>query len=194
MRSEEHELITGLLAGDQNPFKQLFNQYWDAIFNTAYRITGNRKDAEDIAQEIFFDLWTKRESLNVVRTSLAGWLASKASTTTLMFLRSRARKDLKLEEYFRRDTTRQLPDSSELKLLQIEAAVNTLPDRQREVYSMAKIQGKSHAEIAQRLDLSINYVKVTVARANEKVVNMVKRASSILMLLVTSTELLSILL
>lgn len=180
MRSEERELITGLLAGDQKSFERLFNQYWDAIFSTAYRITGIRKDAEDIAQEIFSDLWTKRESMDAVRTSLAGWLASKASTTTLMFLRGRANKSKKPGDVFLRDKTRNLPDSSESRLVQIEAAIDKLPGRQRDVYRLAKIEGMPHAEVASRLYLSINYIKMTVFRANEKIVRLLRGGSSIL--------------
>jgi RNA polymerase sigma factor (sigma-70 family) len=194
MRSEERELITGLLAGDQKSFERLFNQYWDAIFNTAYRITGDRDDAEDIAQEVFSDLWVNRNSLEAIRTSLTGWLVSKASTTTLMLLRSRARKHKKLEEYLHIHENRQRPDSSDSNIVQLEAAISKLPDRQQQVYRMAKLKGMPHAKIAETLELSINYVKITVFRANEKVVKLVKRASSILILLVASTELISTLL
>ena len=46
---------------EASAFKQRFMPYWRHLFWTAWRLTGNTQDAEDLVQEAFLKLWTKRE-------------------------------------------------------------------------------------------------------------------------------------
>lgn len=178
MKSDERELISGLLAGNPDDFQRLVKLYWDAMFKTAYRITGNKDDAEDITQEVFAELWVRRDSLGTVRTSLAGWLLSKTSSRTLNYLHSRRTKGLRLDEYFRLLEVSSGGDDN-AHSIKLEAAISALPQRQQQVYRLAKLDGIPHATISEMLDLSIKSIKVTVKIANDKVLKFVKGGSTI---------------
>lgn len=60
---KEQILLRAVAAGDQQAFKQLFDEYWDNIYGVAFTLTRSREMARDMVQEIFVRLWLMRETL-----------------------------------------------------------------------------------------------------------------------------------
>ncbi len=72
--SEEHNLLEQLREGDKAAFTTLYNRYWRKLFVAATNKLKDPAIAEELAQDIFADLWIRRESL-IVRGSLEAYLA-----------------------------------------------------------------------------------------------------------------------
>jgi len=87
----ELELIQGLKSGDEASFKYLVDTYQDRIFNTAIGIVQNAEDAEDVAQEVFIQVYRSIHSFKG-ESKLSTWMYRIATTRALDLLRSRKSK------------------------------------------------------------------------------------------------------
>ena len=84
----EQELIQGLREGNETAFKYLVDTYQDRVFNTALGIVQNAEDAEDVAQEVFIQVYRSIHSFKG-ESKLSTWLYRIATTRSLDLLRSR---------------------------------------------------------------------------------------------------------
>ena len=166
---------------DEEAFNELVNRHGDKIFRTAYRITGDHAAAEDVLQNVFLIL---SQNLGSFRndSKFSTWLYRVASNTSLMYLRSKKKfntNEIHLEDVANFDESGNLRDAylkdwSDLpddKLLsnegieKIEEAIEKLPPKYREVFTLRDIEGLSNKEVADALDLSIPAVKSRLLRA-----------------------------
>ncbi len=164
----EKELLQLVAAGNGPAFEQLFDQYWDPIYQVAFTLTKSRETARDMVQEIFIKVWLKREELPQ-KDSFRNFLFIVARNHILDELR---RKTLEtpfteqLQAWFRES-----PTAADQRLLYQESqallrkAVDTLPGQQRQVYLLTRENGWSQDEIAQHLQLSKSTIKTHMARA-----------------------------
>ena len=72
MLSDE-ELSVLLFKGNNAAFEEIFNRYWSVLYSAAYKRLKNHEGAEEIVQDLFTLLWSKRESIQI-HTSLLGYL------------------------------------------------------------------------------------------------------------------------
>jgi RNA polymerase sigma-70 factor (ECF subfamily) len=128
-------------------------------------------DAENIVQDIFVMLWEKREVLEI-KVSLAPWLFTLVKNRCLDFLRHEmAGKEFAKEYEAKRIALEQLDYafSSDEELEEIlAAAINSLPERCREIFIKSRVEGKKYKEIAAELEISINTVENQMSIALKK--------------------------
>jgi RNA polymerase sigma-70 factor (ECF subfamily) len=141
-------------------FKQLYNEYFDAIRRYLYYRSNDSELATDIAQEVFMKVWEKQISYESNRTkSLLYKMAGD------MFV-SQVRKNKVADKYrdsinleFKSDQT---PDEKleyeELKQ-HYERTLAGLSEKQRTVFLMSRLEDMTYNEIAQRLELSVKAVE-----------------------------------
>ncbi|NGM61111.1 RNA polymerase sigma-70 factor [Sphingobacterium sp. SGG-5] len=164
--SDEHNLLEHLREGDRVAFTTLYNRYWRKLFVVATNKLKDPAIAEEITQDIFADLWVRRESL-AIRGSLESYLAVALKYKVI---------DIMAHEQHRRryvntltgnahvdDSTRQWLDYEELRH-RLETLVNKLPEKCRIVYALRQ-GGNSQKEIAQQLGISTNTVENHLAKA-----------------------------
>ena len=87
----ESELITGLQSGEEAAFRYLVENYKDRVYNTAIGVVQNAEDAEDVAQEVFIQVYRSIHSFKG-ESKLSTWLYRIATTRSLDLLRSRKSK------------------------------------------------------------------------------------------------------
>ncbi len=145
----------------------LFREYYPDVCRSVMRIIPDPGIAEDIAQDVFFDLWRKRESLNV-NSSFGAYLRRAARNKSLNYIRDRkitpeGEEKLPHREENQSDANRKL----EIQDLQrsIDQAVNELPDRCRQIFSLSRFEDMSYQEIADQLDISIKTVENQISKA-----------------------------
>lgn len=71
---DDGELWSRSLAGDGDAFGVLYDRHRDRVFRHAYRLSGNRHDAEDILSAAFLELWRRRSKVRLVEDSVLPWL------------------------------------------------------------------------------------------------------------------------
>ena len=148
-------------TGDAHALEQLFRAYEAPVYNLARRICRTAEDAEDVLQETFFELC---RSINQYRGegSLWGWIRTVASSKALMRLRRNKYRDTdELEDEVsptRREDT--------LLRMDLEAALERLPEISRAVVWLHDVEGYTHEEIAEMMGKTVSFSKSQLARAH----------------------------
>lgn len=81
VESEDEGLWSRSLKGDGEAFRVLYIRYRDRIFRHAYRLSGDRQDAEDIMASAFLELWRRRAKVRIVEGSILPWLLVTTTNT-----------------------------------------------------------------------------------------------------------------
>jgi len=137
----------------------VFQEHNGRIFRTAYRITGNASDAEDVLQSVFLRL-VRRERETETVDNLDSYLYRAAINASLDVLRTR-RHRTNLE-----DVSATVPDSGETVELQVwlRDALARLNERHAEMFILRYVEGYENREIAEMLNTSQAVVAVTLHR------------------------------
>ncbi len=105
---QDEELLLLLQTGDHEAFREIYKRYWDKLLYIAGKNWPTLSEVESIVQDVFVDLWQRRETLEV-RQQLAGYLVVAVRYRILNFL---ARQQ-KAETYLR-DAARSLSPAEQL--------------------------------------------------------------------------------
>lgn len=176
--SENNEFIRQLKKSNSAAFKQLFHEYQAGIFNFIFYKICDQQAAEDILQDVFSALWENRHSL-IPEKSLKAYLYTLAKNLSLNYLRHQrvVMKYEQMQPTAPRETTEPAPDATyEKQEIHEKLLQNTqqLPEMQRIVFMMSRIDGLSNREIAERLEISIKTVETHIGRAVKKIVELMK--------------------
>jgi RNA polymerase sigma-70 factor (ECF subfamily) len=147
-----------------NELESAYQAHHNMVYRTAYRVTGNSSDAEDVLQTVFLRLM-KRDEAAAPLEQPEGYLRRAAVNASIDLLRERQRTGQAVLE--------SLPASSvctELRELRdtLRRAVSKLEGRQAEMVALRFFEGYSNKEIAQIFGISQILVAVTLHRAKSK--------------------------
>ena len=165
--ASEKEIIKGCIRKDKKYQKLLFDQYAPILLPVCMRYSHDKQNAEDILQEGFIKIF---DNLQQFRSegSLEGWMKRIMVNTALNHYRSN------LKHLYHQDVdeiSEILPSgkdtNAELQAKDILALVQKLPSGYRTVFNMYDIEGYSHKEIAQELDITENTSKTQLLKARK---------------------------
>ncbi|MBN1976753.1 MAG: sigma-70 family RNA polymerase sigma factor [Anaerolineae bacterium] len=165
----EIELIQIAQQGDADAFGRLVVRYQQAVFNIAYRMTGNRQEAEDVAQEAFIKSYQALDRFDPTRP-FAPWLYRITTNTALNWIKRRRPEADMDEETTRSETT---PDI-EAQTIAVEmsdrlrAAIAKLAPNYRAVIELCHFQGLSYKEMSEALNVPLSDVKSWLFRARRR--------------------------
>jgi RNA polymerase sigma factor (sigma-70 family) len=155
-------------------FEATFTRYYPLIYQLAYRCTGGRDEADDIAQEVFLRFYNSPPRATGEGEQRA-WLCRVATNLSLNALRARQRRTLHEEEVMNQrgvqtETVHPSPEQNVLEREEaafIRAILAELPERQQ-TYLLLRSVGLSYAEIAQATGVSPASVGALLARAERE--------------------------
>ncbi|MDN3618754.1 RNA polymerase sigma factor [Polaribacter undariae] len=191
----EENFINQLQAGKQAAFSQLLDDYQQKVFGTCISFIPNREDAEDVAQEVFLEVF-KSVSKFKGDSKLSTWIYKVATNKCLEFIRKKNTKkrfafmqtilgnEIPLDKtsYFTEVNHPGILLENKEKSAIIFKAINTLPEAQRVVFTLAKIDDKSYQEIVDITGKSLSSVESLMFRAKkglqEKLENFYKNEST----------------
>ena len=168
-RAGERELIRLAQQGDTEAFGQLVVHHQRAVFNIAYRMMGNRQEAEDVAQESFVKTYQALDRFDRERP-FAPWLYRITTNTALNWIKRR-RPEAELEEETARVTATPSPEAQAIAAEtseRLRAAIATLPPNYRAAIELRHFQGLSYQEMSESLDVPLSDVKSWLFRARRK--------------------------
>ena len=160
---------------DQSAFEVLYQRYSRAIYSLVLRILRDRHTGEDVAQEAFAAVWRAAAGYHRGRGGAAGWMFAIARNAAIDA--SRARVPLVVGELPDRPDTAPLPDAqaiSDMEAFRVHVAVDSLPDREREVIELAYFSGLAQSEIAEQLELPLGTVKTRTRSALQRMAPMLR--------------------
>ncbi len=175
------DLVVRVASGDRAALAGLYDRHASTLLGLGIRVLRSRRDAEDVVHDVFLEVWRRAHSYDPARASVRGWL--------LLMMRCRSldrRKSAAFSLSTPLDTVGRDPGGalsradarfsgvpegpSDLTGDTIDhkravAALEALPDVQREVLVLGYFQGLSSSEIAAELGIPIGTVKSRVAAA-----------------------------
>lgn len=147
-RDEGDSLVARARAGDRAAFAELLAENYDFVFRTAWKWTGKREDAEDIAQEVCVKLATAIRSFDG-RSAFSSWLYRVTLNAVRDMQRARTRQSKRAKNLAEISPDEALPDQEdEVAESQLWAAVRRLPEKQRDAVLLVYADELSHAEAA----------------------------------------------
>ena len=173
------ELVKKSQLGDKSAFEELVKRQQDLVFSLSFKLTGNRELANDVAQEAFIRAWKAIEKFR--GDSTFGTWIYRITVNTAWTLRKKAKKhySLNIEDTQEPVVIDEKKDpelvaiNSDLSVV-LRKALNQIPLEQRIIVELKNIEGRSHKEIADYLDISVTAAKVRLHRAHQKLRNIVE--------------------
>ena len=172
MKQSEAYIIRGLKNQDEDAYKYLFEHHYAALCSLAEMIVKDSYTAETIVSDLFYHLWELGPRLNLhseIRPYLATAVKNRCSNYLAQnFVKKEA---CRLENAGLEIVAQDSPAGSLLVQElddEINAAIEALPDKTREVFSKSRFEGKSYAEIAEESGLSVHTVKYHMGKALSK--------------------------
>ena len=158
-------------AGEIDALEAIYRSFAPGVTTLARRLLGRLTAAEDLAQDVFIDVLTKLDQYDG-RGSFAGWVRSITVTRCLMQLRSPWRRGLRLithgdAESRSGDAEPVAPEGAQLGL-DLERALDRLGETARLVVWLHDVEGYTHAEIGALLGGTPSLSKSQLARAHER--------------------------
>jgi RNA polymerase sigma-70 factor, ECF subfamily len=174
----DRALIARAADGDQQAIAALYDRYGATLYAVAYRVLGERADAEDVLIEVFAQAWREASRFEASRGSVAGWLTMIARSRALDLVRARARRERITAKATRQSTDAPAmgnrpvnpSDSYEMteRRRQVTAALEALSPPQRQAIELAFFEGLSQSEIAERLAEPLGTIKTRVRLGMQK--------------------------
>ena len=159
----ESSAIKLLLQGNTQAFDFYYNKYHQAIFANIYRIIQDRTFAQDILHDVFLAFWEKKHTIKSA-DAVIGWLFVASQNKALTFIKKKLKESTILLD--NPVIVEQIMESPEIneefyrkQLEMLEDAVNHLPKRKKEVFSLCRYEGKSLAYAAATLGISEDSAK-----------------------------------
>ena len=161
--AEAQSLVARARAGDFGALEHVYRAYERSVYTLARRLTRTPEDAEDVLQETFLEVC---RSLGKWRGdgSLWGWIRQVTASKALMRYR---REKLRATEVLADDAAAGAGEDVPLRL-DLEAALERLPERSRAVVWLHDVEGLTHEEIAELMGMTASFSKSQLARAHLK--------------------------
>jgi len=179
MNPTEKEIIDKIQEGNSKAFDFLFTSYYSSLCNYARDLVKSTEIAEEVVQDVFFKLWVKRSVLSI-QTSLKAYLYRMVHNHCLNYIRDHTtQKTLKTLSFEDLQTRLAIFDIesrdsvlddllSEQIEIDLNKAINALPEQCKKIFYLCRFEGLSYPEIAEKLDISVSTVKTQMLRAIEK--------------------------
>lgn len=165
----DRDIIESVLAGHREDYRILVRRYQDVLFRHAVRMTGEADVAADLVQASLIRAFSSIGHCRD-RDRFGAWLFRILTNSCKDHLKSRRRKDVRLDESTIRLTSTSNPDTelerSETRS-QVARALEKLPATLREAFVLKHVEGLPYEEIASILNTSVPALKMRVHRARE---------------------------
>ena len=165
---KDEQLVKRIIAGEKDQFREVIIRFQARVFAVAYKVSKNPKDAEDITQEVFLQLY---RSLSQFKgdSSLSTWIYKIAMSKALDY----RRKTIKQVTYEGEENLYDIPFGSTPEELLLDkedkelarAYMERLPDAYKEVVHLYYFQQQSYREIASTLNVAVKTVESRLYRA-----------------------------
>ena len=167
MNTDTH-IITLCLQGDQAAFKELYNKYKAYCYGMCIRYAINQADVKDVVQIIFSQTFHSLQNYNSEKSQFKTWFTHVCINNILSYKKKQIKHSMLQDlDVFVESTSLYTNDNVEAKIDQqyILELLKQMPDNYQIVFNLFIIDGYSHDEIANQLNISIASSRVLLNRA-----------------------------
>jgi len=163
------DVLERFCAGDPDAVRPVYDEYGRLVFAVALRVLHQRELAEEATQQTFLQAWRAAATFEPGR-DLTPWLITIARRAAIDIQRRESRRShVDLDDAAPTDTSLvTLPPSAEQieAVWRVRTAIDSLPSADRELVRLQHLEGLSHAEIAELLEIPVGTVKSRSFRAH----------------------------
>lgn len=168
------------LFEDENDFNVFFKTYYQLVYNYALSHLKNTDVATDIVQDAFIKIWNQKDCLDPTQN-----IKSYLYTITKNLVHDELRKKVqffKYSNYYKSrfdegtNSNEERQAYQELESLYLQA-INSLPEKRRNIFYLSKVQHFTNHEIAEELKISINTVKDQLCKGNKYIKSYLSKRS-----------------
>ena len=169
LRASDAALIERIMQRDETALEALYDRYSGILSSVLNRILRDTQGAEEILQDVFFQLWRNAARFDASRGSLAGWLMVIARNRAISRLRHHnpAAGEELVENTVSLPFTLESAVAQQQLLGKVKGALGTLPKEQRAAVELAYFEGLTKSEIAERTGDPLGTVKTRLRTALE---------------------------
>jgi RNA polymerase sigma-70 factor (ECF subfamily) len=161
----DEPLLNRAKGNDQRAMTELFDRYGRMVYSVALRVLKDPGQAEDVMQDIFFQVWRSPNSFVEGRGSLGAWLAVMARNRAIDALRRRKPSD-SVEDVVLASRTDMASEIERNSLMEkVRTIMKDLPTEQQKSVELAFFEGMSHTEIAEKTGDPLGTVKTRIRSA-----------------------------
>jgi len=172
MDKSDNEILIQLRKNDVNGLKRLYDKFYENLYMLAVKYTRQKEVAEEIIQDVFIQLWGKRQVLNIT-TSFKSYLSAAVKYQSINYLKSIYKKYRFTE--FIPDLFTNYTSGGELKVIGdelsdlIRTSIKNLPPRCRIIFNLSRNLGMTYDEIAAHLNISKRTVQAQIGIALKRI-------------------------
>lgn len=156
-------LLLRIATGDREAFAALFALYAPKVKSYLLRLGAPGAAAEDLAQDAMLSVWRRAASYDAAKARASTWIFVIARNAWIDRLRrERVELTYRVASPVSEESDDEAPDDAAVRLQteeQVEAALSTLSDEQRQVVRLSFFEDRPHSEIAEALSLPLGTVK-----------------------------------
>jgi RNA polymerase sigma-70 factor (ECF subfamily) len=167
------EIFQKIISGDEPSFEKVYRFYYPRLNYFARQYLFDSESAKNIVQDVFTELWDKRQTLQE-NTNLNAWLFTVTRNKSLKII-SQLKSQQNYDNYVKARQLdvnyKSLADFDTSRLVfeelqsQIQASLEKLSPSCRKVFEMSRFEDKKNREIAEELNLSIKTVEAQISKA-----------------------------
>ncbi|WP_408031420.1 RNA polymerase sigma factor [Tenacibaculum xiamenense] len=166
--SHINQLIERSKNNDSNAQMLIYQQYYKAMYNSAYRILKDEFEAEDLMQEAFLSAFSKLHTFKG-EVTFGAWLKRIVINKSLTQLKKNTRYDVvKMEVIPNYEIEEETIDYSGLNVKQVLKTIESLKENYRVILTLNLIEGYDYEEISEILNYTNENVRTTISRAKKK--------------------------
>lgn len=154
-------LVEFIKQGDTSAFKELYYRYYSQLFRYAYYRVFSSEISRDLIQDLFIKVWNKKADLNPEK-SIKAYLYRALTNLIINYRRLKSSQNISYEDAGRESTAAETDLNTSID---IQSAIDKLPDNIQTVYILSRIEGYKYIEIAELLGLSVKAIEKRMSKA-----------------------------
>jgi len=166
----DEDLFAAVKRHDKKAFNQLYDRYWEVVYKKAFSYLHDIETCMGIVNDIFVNIWEKREVLNII--TFKNYLTSAARYRVYNSIKASSTSPLKyVEDYEKLDDLSVVYNNAESNFqvdelsTDLDKLLDKLPARCKEIFLLSRVSQLTNAEIAERLSISKRAVENQISLA-----------------------------
>lgn len=168
MKLKDRSILRKIRKGDVKSFETLFHQYHTGMHLYARSLVKNEKVAEEIVQDVFYNVWKNRLIFNL-RVSWKSYLFGAVYNNSMYHLRKTGKEQRLDEKVLDHESHSESGPYEEMDYKELSDTIadtlDKLPERTRNIFHMSRFEGLTYPEIASKLAISIKTVEAHMGKA-----------------------------
>lgn len=174
----DYGAVKNLKKGDAKAFDDLFNKYSSRLYKFSLKYLKSEEEAEEVVQEVFLYIWDKRGGLDPEKSFNAYIFTIAYNIVRKYFIkksRDNAFKDELIYSLLEQENNLEKIIDYKFLLQKVEAIIDSLPEKRKNIFLMNKYQGMAVKLIAKELDISPNTVENQLATAKKQILEELRK-------------------